>query len=104
MSSRLIELAERREHLVAKIALQRGELAHHAASWKGVFATVDKGVAGLRYLRQHPGLLVGAAALLLVFRPRRALNWVKWGWPAWRVVKKIRQYFLVAMDRGQESR
>jgi len=91
MNSRLIELAERRERLVAKAAMQRGELARHAAPWKGVLAMADKGVAAARFLQRHPGLVAGAVGLFVALRPGRALAWLGRGWSLWRVVQRLRQ-------------
>jgi len=91
MNNRLIELAERRERLVAKIAMQRGELAYHAAPWKGVCAIADKGIAAARFLQRHPGLVAGAVGLLVALRPRRALAWLGRGWSLWKVAQRLRQ-------------
>lgn len=99
MNKRLIELAERRERLTAKIELQRGELARHVAPWKGVFAVADKGVEAVRYLRQHPGLVAGAVGFLVALRPRRAITWLRRGWSMWKMVQKVRQRLSGAAGR-----
>jgi len=91
MKSRLIELAERRERLVAKIAVQRGQFARHAAPWKGVCAIADKGVAAVHFLQRHPGLVAGAVGLFVALRPRRAFAWLGRGWSLWKVVQRLRQ-------------
>lgn len=91
MSSRLIELAERRERLVAKIALQRTELSGHMAPWKGACAVVDQGVSAVRYLRQHPAWVAGALAFVVALRPRKALVWMMRGWKAWKLIRNLRQ-------------
>ncbi len=91
MSSRLIELAERRERLVAKIALQRTELSGHMAPWKGVCAVADQGINALRYLRQHPAWVAGAVALVVALRPRKALAWMRRGWTVWKLIRNLRQ-------------
>ncbi|MFN3398522.1 MAG: YqjK-like family protein [Sulfurimicrobium sp.] len=91
MNSRLIELAEHRERLLARISRQRDELAHHASPLKAVFAVADKGVAAARFLRRHPGLVAGAVGLFVALRPRLALRWLGRGWSLWKVVQKLRQ-------------
>lgn len=91
MNSRLIELAERRERLVARIAMQRGELARHAAPLKVVLSVADKGVAVVRFLQRHPGLVAGAVGLFVALRPRRAFVWLGRGWSLWKVVQRLRQ-------------
>lgn len=90
---RLNTLAERRRRLVAQSALQRAMLSGHADALQGTFALADKGVEAARYLRAHPGLLAGAAAFTLALRPRKAFTWLKRGWLAWRLARKLRQHF-----------
>lgn len=99
MNKRLIELAERRERLTAKIELQRGELSRHVAPWKGVLSVADKGVEAVRYLRQHLGLVAGAVGFFVALRPRRALAWLRRGWWAWKMVQKVRQRLSSAAGR-----
>ena len=91
MNSRLIELAERRERLVARIALQRGELASRAEPWKGVLAVADKGVEAVRYMRRHPAWVAGAVGLFVALRPRRAISWLRRGWSLWSMAQRLRQ-------------
>lgn len=94
MSSRLIELAERRERLIARAEAQRDELSRHLSPWKNVFAVADKGVVAVRYLQHHPGLVAGAVGLFVALRPRKALSWLRRGWVAWKFVKKLRERVL----------
>lgn len=91
MNDRLIELAERRERLIAKIAMQRGDLARYTAPWKGVLAVADKGVAGVRLLRQHPEYVAAAVGLFVALRPHRALAWLGRGWSIWTVLQRLRR-------------
>lgn len=91
MSKRLIELAERRERLVALAASQRSEFSRNLSPLKTGCAIADKGVMAVRYLQQHPALVAGGVGLLVALRPRKALNWLKRGWFAWRMVQKLRQ-------------
>jgi hypothetical protein len=91
VSKRLIELAERRERLVALAALQRSEFSRNLSPLKAGCAVADKGVMALRYLQQHPALVAGGVALLVALRPRKAFGWLRRGWFAWRLVQKLRQ-------------
>ena len=72
MSSKLTQLAERREHLVAQAAAQRTALAQSAAPWRAPLALADRGVEALRTIRRHPTWLLGAALVLVALRPGRA--------------------------------
>ncbi|MBZ0104151.1 MAG: YqjK-like family protein [Sulfuricella denitrificans] len=91
MSKRLIELAERRERLVALAATQRSDFSRHLSPLKAGCAVADKGIMGVRYLRQHPALVAGGVGLLVALRPRKAFGWLKRGWFAWRMVQKLRE-------------
>jgi hypothetical protein len=91
MSQRLIELAVRRERLVARIAAQRGELSGYLVPVKNACAVADKGVAAARYLQRHPWLVASAVAVTVAVRPRKAITWLKRGWFAWKFVRNLRQ-------------
>lgn len=91
MSQRLIQLAERRERLVARIAAQRSELSRNLFPLKAGCAVADKGLQALRYMQQHPALVAGGVGMLVAMRPRKAFAWLKRGWLAWRMIKKLRQ-------------
>lgn len=90
MSKRLIELAERRERLVALVALQRSEFSRSLSPLRTGCAVADKGIMAMRYLQKHPVLLAGGVGLLVALRPRKAFSWLKRGWFAWRMVQKMR--------------
>lgn len=89
MNARLIELAERRATLVAKVAAQRAELAQGLAPWRRPLALVDQGVLAARYLGRHPALLVGVGVFVAALNPKRILGWARRGWIAWRMVLAV---------------
>ena len=92
MNAKLIELAERRETLVARAATQRAELSQALAHWRKALAVADGGWAAVRYLRNHVALLAGLAAFVAPFAPWRVARWLRRGWLVWsmaRVVKRI---------------
>lgn len=91
MSQCLIELAERRERLIAKSANLRAGFADEARPLKRALAVADKGVEGFHYLQQHPGVVAAAVGLFVALRPRRAISWATKGWSAWRIYRNVRQ-------------
>lgn len=91
MNAKLVELAEHRASLVARVAAQRSELSRQLAPWRESLAVVDQGVAVLRYLKGHPGLWVGIVALAVVSRPRRIMGWVRRGWVLWSILRTVRK-------------
>lgn len=83
-------LAQRRQRLIAKAAAQRVSLSQQMQPWRARLALADRGVTMLRTAGRHPLLLGAAAALLLLWRPRRALQWMQYGWVGWQAVRKLR--------------
>jgi hypothetical protein len=95
MNQKLIQLAERRERLVAQAAAQRMALAQNIEPWRAPLARVDQGLAVLRFIKRNPAWLVGGAALLAALRPGRARaagvgKWLTRGWAAWQMVRQLR--------------
>lgn len=89
MNSTLNRLAERREHLVAQAAAQRTALAQCVAPWRAPLALADRGLEGLRTLRRHPALVLGAAVVFAALRPRRAGKWPRLLWAGWRIGRRM---------------
>jgi hypothetical protein len=89
MNSRSVRRAERRERLVAQAAAQRVALAHTLAPWRAPLALADRGVATFRSLRRHPAVLLGAAFMFAVVRPRRAGKWARYLWAVWQIGRRV---------------
>jgi hypothetical protein len=82
--SRLAEIRARRERLVAKAGAQREEVALLLAPWRGPLHMADRGLAAAEYIRAHPGIVVVAAAALVILSPRRAFRWARRAYAVWR--------------------
>ena len=88
MNEKKLELVERRNMLLARIATQREDLAEISLQLQRPISLVDKGVAVARFLRFHPALFAGLAAFLLIRRRSVAgLAWI--GWSAWKVFRDV---------------
>ncbi|MBU1424797.1 MAG: YqjK-like family protein [Gammaproteobacteria bacterium] len=68
MNDRMFALRQRRGELLAKIDVQRGQLAGIASSWKGQLAIADQGLAVVRFFRAHPLLIAGLSVFVVVRR------------------------------------
>jgi hypothetical protein len=90
MNNKLAQLAARRQQLVAQAADQRTTLAHSLEPWRARLSLADRGIAGLRYIRRHPALLVGAALLLAALRPRGVGKWLQRGLAVWQIGRRFR--------------
>ncbi|MCE1181387.1 MAG: YqjK-like family protein [Rhodocyclales bacterium] len=84
MNQRLLELAKRHGSLQARIAEQRRTLAQHAQPLAQALEKGDTLLKGVDWLKQHPGAVGLAAAVLAVVRPRGAWRWAQRGFFAWR--------------------
>ncbi|MDH4283750.1 MAG: YqjK-like family protein [Gallionellaceae bacterium] len=68
MNNQKLSMLQRRHELLAKIALQRKQLAEIGKHWQAPVAAMDKGLSVIRFFRSHPVLLAGAVALLVMRR------------------------------------
>jgi hypothetical protein len=90
MNNRLTSLAEHRTRLIAQIAAQRKALAQNIEPWRMPLARVDQGLTILRYIRRHPVWIAGAVALFAALQITRAGTWLRRGWVAWQMLRKLR--------------
>ena len=96
MNKKLKILAQRRERLVLKAALQRGQLAQAVDAWRAPLALADQGLAAISFIKQHPILLVGSTAVLVrLVRKSFIGRWFGRGMMAWQLVRKVQSRFLV---------
>ena len=90
MNQKQARLAERREHLIAEAAVQRAALARNMEPLRAPLAKADRGLAALRYVRQHPVWLAGGVAVVAALRRFRTGKWLTRGMLAWQMVRKLR--------------
>ena len=91
MNAKLIEMAERRKTLVARVANQRAELSQALAPWREALAVADRGWVAVRYIRSHAALLAGVAAFVAPLRHRRVGKWLRRGWLVWRMARVVKR-------------
>ena len=85
----LIELARRKERLIARTAAQRTAIADAYRRWQKPASMVDRGVAVARFVKAHPLLLaIGVAAAAALGR-RNLLQWAGRAWVAWRTWRAL---------------
>lgn len=90
MNKALLQIAARRERIVALAASQRGTLAQNVEPWRMPLALADQGITALRYLKRHPEGIVGVALLLVALRPGRIATWLGRGWVSWQLLQSLR--------------
>lgn len=82
---RLVELALRKERLIAHAAAQRTAIGRNVARLRGPIAVADRVVSIGRFLRAHPVLIVVAVAALVALRGRDLLSLAGRAYSIWRL-------------------
>jgi len=88
--SRAVDHARRRERLILQAAAQRDRLAAFGGELATPFRGLDRALEALRWVRMHPGLLLGGVAAFGVARPRGVLRALVWAARAWAVARALR--------------
>lgn len=70
MNKTLADIAERRQRLLQKIALQRTELAGLARQWHRPLALADMGMQAVQAVFRHRALFAGIVTAVLALRRR----------------------------------
>ncbi len=91
MNQKRISPGERRLQLVAQITAQRALLALEMEPMRAHLALADKGVAVVRYIRQHPVITLGGGLFLALMRTRGAGKWLQRGWLFWQMGRRLRK-------------
>ena len=72
MHNKLHHLAIKKAKLQAEASAQRDDLSIHAAQWQMRLTWVDRGLAATRFVKNNPGMILGAGALFAMFTPIKA--------------------------------
>ncbi len=90
-------LALRSEALQQRSAALREVIALDSQVLRAPLALVDQVRAGGRWLKAHPEWVGVGVAVLVVWRPRRALGLAARVWASWRLWRRVQRWQLVAM-------
>ena len=93
-------LTRRQQQLLIRSAELRVTLAQQAQVLQAPLAVADQVRAGTQWLRQHPQWPLGAALVLALKRPRRALGWASRLWGGWRVYLRARDWLGRALTQA----
>jgi pterin-4a-carbinolamine dehydratase len=96
MNQRLVELALKRQRLQLRAGAQRLELRQQLTAYAPVVKFADQVRAGIEYVKHHPHWLVGIAVAVVVARPRRAFRWLRRGFVAWQLYRRVRAAAILA--------
>jgi glutathione S-transferase len=85
----LIDIARRKERLIARCAAQRETIAEAFRELRKPIAVADRALAAARFLGAHPVLVLAAVAGVVALRRRKVLSLVTSGLTAWRMWRAI---------------
>jgi hypothetical protein len=87
-----IEIALRKERLLARIDAQREELASYGAHLEKPFAVADKAIQAGRYVKQRPWITAVAVLAVVLLGRRNLWRWAGKGWAIWRGWRLAQQW------------
>lgn len=93
-----VDLQARKVRLLARSAALRGTLVREAAAWERPLGAADGALVLMCWVHAQRYWLIGASALLLTIRPRRALRWLRRGWWLWRLSRRLRPWIVAAVS------
>ena len=93
MSSKLNHLATKKAKLQAEASAQGEDLSVHAAQWQVRLKWVDRGLAATRFVKNNPGMMLGAGALFTMFTPIKAARILLGTWAALKGMRNITGIF-----------
>ena len=86
---RRIDVALRKERLLARCDDQRIVIAQAYRRWQAPMRIVDRGWAAARFLRAHPIVLAVGVAVAMVIGRRSLFTWIGRGVVAWRTWRSL---------------
>jgi len=87
-----LALLLRRQHLIARSEALRGRLLREVQPWQGPLVVADRMLWVGRWLHAQRHWPIGAAAVVVVLRPRRAARWLRRAWWLWRWSRRLRPW------------
>ena len=88
------ELRRRQQEWLLRSAQLRLTLAQQALVFRKPLAIADRGCDLLQLLANKPAWPLAAALLLVAWRPRRAFQWGRRLWWAYRSYQQARRWFI----------
>jgi hypothetical protein len=93
MSSKLHHLAIKKAKLQAEASAQREELFIHASYWQVRLIWLDKVLVATRFVKNNPGMLLGAGALFTMFTPVKAIKIMLSAWATLKGLRNVSGFF-----------
>jgi hypothetical protein len=94
------ELIRRREELRHRSARLRVEWRQQAEVLRRPLGLVDQARTATQWLARHPEWPLGAAVLIVLLRPSRALRWAGYAWQGYGVYRKVQKLMAAPRPPG----
>ncbi|ABD69958.1 hypothetical protein Rfer_2236 [Rhodoferax ferrireducens T118] len=95
------DLVLRQQRLLVRSAQLRLLLADQAQVLQRPLALADQAQSGLQWLYRNPQWPLGALALVVLVRPRRAIVWGGRLWWAWKTFKQTQKWLAKQPLQGR---
>jgi hypothetical protein len=102
MSSRLHQLFERQQRLIAKSAAQRAAIAADMRVWQKPMAWVDRGLGVVQLIQKNRVLLYAAFALLASYKPAGARKLVVFAASTLKIAHHVRD--LISPNKSSKPK
>ena len=89
MHNKRHHLAIKKAKLQAEASAHRDDLSIHAAQWQMRLTWLDRGLAATRFVKNNPGMILGAGALFAMFTPIKAARILLGSWAALKGMRNI---------------
>jgi hypothetical protein len=102
MSSRLHQLLERQQRLIAKSAAQRATIAADMRVWQKPFVWIDRGLGVVQLIQNNRVLLYAAFALLASYKPAGARKLVVFAASTLKIAHQVRD--LISPNKSSKPK
>jgi len=97
-----LELALKKQRLLVESKHLREKFERNGRGVEPAFQVADLAVAGVRWVKRHPEVVVGVAVAFVVARPKtvwRVGRWVYAGWGTWKPISELLAKHILQPDR-----
>ena len=92
-----VDLQRRREQLMLRSAQLRRDWALQVQVLRAPLGLADQARAAGQWLLRHPEWPIGAAVLIIVLRPGRALRWAAFAWQGYGAYRRVQRLVARAL-------
>ena len=101
---RLISLGQQKARLLGQAQTEREQLGAHVTRIESALSWVDVVRKGVDEAKSHPLLIALAVAVVVVLRPRNAMNLAISGLSLWRLYHRARRVWTLASALAASAR